>query len=210
MLKVAANTTAEAWRKAFFKLMNTGKNTQDKEHIVNLPAAIEVKNTQIDRYDGRFSMSQEEIETINKHIVSGKDTEKVTHEWTKLYRKRLFEGSTNQIEEIIKYLNEKPHGKRAQANIWNQQKDLYGEIAPCLQMVWFQVKNEKLETHVHLRASDAYGKLLMNINEFISLHHYVADELNVDYGKYIQFIDTCHVYKKDRKEAQELFEEMKE
>ena len=65
----------------------------------------------------------------------------------------------------------------------------------------------KLDIHVHMRASDCYGKLLMNMNEFAALQRYLAQKLGVAPGKYIQFIDTCHLNTTDREKVELLIEE---
>ncbi|HEX9804123.1 MAG TPA: thymidylate synthase [Candidatus Dojkabacteria bacterium] len=153
-------------------------------------------------------MSKTDIEYINNHLVYGTDEEKVIHDWTKLYRKRLVNDEINQIEEIINYLKEKPQGKRAQASIWQQDKDLYGDIGPCLQILWFQIVENRLELHVHMRASDAYGKLLMNINEFCALQRFVANELGIDTGKYYQFVDTCHINESDLEKVSKIIPQL--
>jgi len=62
-------------------------------------------------------MSKEDVDVINDYLVSGKNEDKVVHDWTKLYHQRLFGEDYNQIEEIIRYLTLKPMGMRAQASV---------------------------------------------------------------------------------------------
>lgn len=155
-------------------------------------------------------MSQQDVEVINHYLVTGEHEDKVVHDWTKIYRKRLFDSEPNQIENVIEYLKKKPAGKRAQASVWQQEVDLNGPIAPCLQLLWFQIDDGKLDIHVHMRASDCSGKLLMNMNEFVALQHYMAKELGVEPGRYYHFIDTCHFNSADKEKIESLLVELKE
>ncbi len=209
MLFIKATSPANAWRNTVLELYNTTekKGKQYRDDIV----ALEIDNTEpSDYYDDHFPMTKENIDIIDKYLVTGENEEKVVHDWTKLYRHRLVKDNYNQIQEVINYLKQKPQGLRAQMSVWKQEEDLYGSIGPCFQLAWFRVNDEsKLDIHVHMRACDAYGKLLMNINEFIALQNHVAEELNVKSGRYIQFIDSCHLNTKDRTSIETLIHQLK-
>ena len=41
-------------------------------------------------------------------------------------------------------------------------------------------QNEKLYFQLHARACNVYDKLLMNIQEFVSLQKYLAEELDLE------------------------------
>mgnify|MGYP001565689154 CR=1 FL=1 len=198
MLHIKANTIAAAWRMSLVKLYNEGKIFENGEIFRDSTLTIEVKDVYSDLFDDTFPMTQGQVEAISHYLTTGEGEEDVIHEWTKLYRKRLFDNKPNQIEKIIEYLTNKLQGKRAQASIWDSSIDFTGNIAPCLQVLWFQVVDEKLDVHVHMRASDCYGKLLMNMHEFTALQKAVAEKLGREAGIYKQFIDTCHFNMKDK------------
>lgn len=204
MLYINSPTIAQAWRDALKTLYEQGKVIENNEIFRDSVMAIEVSDTTSDLFDDRFSMSKQDVENINSYLVTGENEERVIHDWTKIYRKRLFDSEPNQIQNILEYLRKKPNGKRAQASIWQQAIDLTGPIAPCLQLLWFQIDDGKLDIHVHMRASDCYGKLLMNMNEFVALQHYMAKELEVEPGKYFHFIDTCHFNSADKEKIESL------
>lgn len=201
IINIKAKNIVEGWFESLKNIYENGK-VLDSEIARDSVLVLEIEDISGDKensYSDKFPMTYEEILYINQFLIDGTNEDKVIHEWTKLYRKRLVTESYNQIQEVINYLKNKPTGKRAQATVWDQKQDLYGDIGPCLQTLWFQVIDNKLDIHVHMRASDAYGKLLMNINEFAALQRYIADKLNIDYGKYYQFVDTCHINSKDIK-----------
>lgn len=190
-------------------LYTQGKTSENNEIFRDCVMAIEINETTSDLFDDRFAMPKEAVQAINHYLVTGEGEEKVIHDWTKIYRKRLFDSESNQIQNVIEYLKKKPTGKRAQASVWQQAIDLTGPIAPCLQLLWFQIDDGKLDIHVHMRASDCYGKLLMNMNEFVALQQYMATELEVASGKYFHFIDTCHFNSADKEKIESLITELK-
>jgi len=209
MITVRAITIAQAWRDAMQELYSSGRAIENDEIFRDAAMAIEVADVTQDLFDDRFGMSKAQVDVINHYLVTGEQEDQVAHDWTKLYRKRLFASQPNQIQNIIEYLKEKPAGKRAQASVWNQEVDLRGPIAPCLQLLWFQIIDGKLDLHVHMRASDCYGKLLMNMNEFAALQRYVAKELAVEAGQYTHFIDTCHFNTADSDNIEQLIKHLK-
>lgn len=60
-------------------------------------------------------------------------------------------------------------------------------------------QNEKLYFQLHARACNVYDKLLMNIQEFVSLQKYLAEELDLDVGRFVFSIDFAQIAVKDIK-----------
>ncbi|KPA09203.1 Thymidylate synthase-like protein, partial [Candidatus Magnetomorum sp. HK-1] len=136
MIFITEKNPAEAWRKAFISLYNQGKEIEINGFYKNSCAAIEVINPQSSAYSEYYPIAKDQIEVINKYIITGENEDKIDHQWTKLYRKRLF-CENNQIEKIISTLNEWPDCPRAQISTWKNGDDLKrDEIAPCLQLLW--------------------------------------------------------------------------
>ena len=207
MIHIRENSIAEAWKRSMKELHIKGSESKESAFFRYSPAVIEILDTSsFDNYDENFPMSKENLEIISNYLITGENEEKVTHDWTKIYRHRLFDEKYNQIEKIIEYLTKKPTGKRAQASIWNQEIDLYGKIGPCMQLAWFQIMNGELEMHVHMRATDCFGKLLMNMNEFIALQNYIASRLGIKSGTYVQFVDSLHFNESDKEAVKILAE----
>jgi len=204
MITIETSTVAQAWRETMKKLYTEGRAIENDEIFRDEAVCIEIADVTQDLFDDRFPISEKQVDVINSYLLTGSNENQVTHDWTKIYRKRLFDSEPKQIKNIIDYLKVKPAGKRAQASIWKQEIDLRGPIAPCLQLLWFQIIDNKLDIHVHMRASDCYGKLLMNMNEFSALQRYMAEELSVRPGKYIHFIDSCHFNSSDEQKVDEL------
>ncbi|QWR77826.1 thymidylate synthase [Candidatus Magnetomonas plexicatena] len=202
MLCIKTKDAASAWEKSFLLLYENGSELEFNNFYKNECAAIEIDNIYSNNYSSFFPMSREAIDRINTYIVYGEG--EIEHEWTKLYRERLFV-KQNYVKTIIDILTVWPDCPRAQVAVWNNETDHNSKIAPCLQILWFKIINESLHLHVHMRTSDCYGKLLMNFNEFIAIQKYVAEKISLKTGKYVQFIDSLHFHMKDRDDVDRLY-----
>lgn len=110
----------------------------------------------------------------------------------------------NQIDNIIKKLKENPNTRRAQATTWRPYVDPYSEDPPCLQRLFFRIKNEKLIMQTCWRSRDLFKAWAPNVNGMIRIQKFIADEMNMQLGEYIDFSNSLHVYGKDIKEVREL------
>ncbi|MCA9329698.1 hypothetical protein KDA11_03570 [Candidatus Saccharibacteria bacterium] len=208
MINITATTANEAWISTFKALLEQGEATGNEKYLRDETTLIEITNPQVVEADTRFPMAQADLDVINKYIYTGENEDNVVHEWTKLYYHRAFDEPNSQIEFLILNLNaERPVGE-AQISMWDKNVDQNKEVSPCTQIIWARIKNGALEVHVHANSSDAYKKLLMNMLEFISLQKYIADRVNVPVGRYIHFLDSCHLHQKDADKIREIQENL--
>jgi thymidylate synthase len=75
----------------------------------------------------------------------------------------------------------------------------------CLQSTWFRIINNKLCMNVRFRSNDAYKAAFMNIFALVQLQKRIADELNVEVGRYCHIADSYHIYGKDIPEFENRF-----
>ena len=199
MIVVSERSPSELWKRAFSLLYTSGIPIAENGFYRNDAAALELCNTSKETswYTPLCPLSKLEIATLSNYLVNGGSEVQISHEWTKIYRRRVFEES-NQVGRIIALLADWPDCPRAQISIWNPECDyVRSNPAPCLQILWFKIIGGRLDLHVHMRTTDCYGKLLMNVNEFLTLQHFVAGELNLPTGVYRQFVDSLHFHAKD-------------
>lgn len=200
MITIHARNAADAWAFAMLELFDRGTPAPLNKFFRNDCAAIEIEGIHERLYHDQFPMTPAEIGSISEHLLNGVGDP--SHDWTGLYRERLFDGEANYIDKIIHLLRDWPDCPRAQVSVWNNAVDhARSSIAPCLQMLWFKILDNSLHLHVHMRTSDCYGKLLMNFNEFIVLQKYVAHELALESGAYVHFIDSMHFHEVDERAA---------
>jgi thymidylate synthase len=208
MLIIQTKNAVAAWRQTLVTLFASGSETDNRKYFRDEMVVIELDEPGIEPSDPLFPMPQQDLAVINRFIWSGENEEVVSHEWTKLYHHRMFDEPHNQVAYMLaKLALAEPTGE-AQMSLWEKSVDHYQEISPCTLVIWGRKKHEALELHVHAHSSDAYKKLLMNLQEFISLQQYLASQLKLKMGKYYHVLDSCHIHSEDEQASRLLIEKM--
>ena len=115
----------------------------------------------------------------------------------------------NQIEYIIQKLKEKPYSRRAQAITWRPLVDPYHSDPPCLQRIYMRVKDEQLIMQTTWRSRDLFRAWEANVNGMIRIQKYVADQLNIEVGHYLDFSNSLHIYGNTIDELKDMLKRMK-
>lgn len=115
----------------------------------------------------------------------------------------------NQIEYIIKKLKESPYSRRAQAITWRPLIDPFHEDPPCLQRIYMRVKEGKLLMQTTWRSRDLFRAWEANVNGMIRIQKYVADELGVEMGHYLDFSNSLHIYGNTINELRDMLGRLK-
>jgi thymidylate synthase len=116
--------------------------------------------------------------------------------------------SINQISLIIEGLKKSPISRRIQAITWKPFVDPYNSESPCLQRLWFRVKDGKLISEASWRSRDLWSAWQSNVNAVMRIQEQIARELNVEIGEYIDFSNSLHIYGKDINKAKELLTQL--
>lgn len=114
----------------------------------------------------------------------------------------------NQIEYITRKLKEKPYSRRAQAITWRPYIDPYSDDPPCLQRLWFRVKNDELIMQSSWRSRDLFRAWEANVNGMVRIQENIAEKLNVGMGHYLDFSNSLHIYGNTIKELIDMFKIM--
>lgn len=115
----------------------------------------------------------------------------------------------DQIEYIIRKLKEKPYSRRAQAITWRPLVDPFHTDPPCLQRIYMRIKDDKLIMQTTWRSRDLFRAWEANVNGMIRIQKYVADELGVEMGHYLDFSNSLHIYGNTISEVKDMFKRMK-
>ncbi len=115
----------------------------------------------------------------------------------------------NQIEYIIQKLREKPYSRRAQAITWRPLIDPYHVDPPCLQRIFMRIKDGKLLMQTTWRSRDLFRAWEANVNGMIRIQKYVANQLEVDIGHYLDFSNSLHIYGNTISEVKDMISRMK-
>jgi thymidylate synthase len=145
-------------------------------------------------------------ETWEPFLVNGK------FEYTYNERLRAF----NQLQKVINHLKSDINSRRAVINIYigppfsgyfndedgicdgYEPGDLQGlkdiKRVPCSVTYSFLYRENKLHTFYHMRSSDFYLHWINDMHLAAKFGKYVADELKVDSGELIVYINSLHAY----------------
>jgi len=115
----------------------------------------------------------------------------------------------DQIEYIIRKLKEKPYSRRAQAITWRPLVDPFHSDPPCLQRIYMRVKDDKLLMQTTWRSRDLFRAWEANVNGMIRIQKYVADQLGLEMGHYLDFSNSLHIYGNTISEVKDMFKRMK-
>lgn len=209
MLVVKAKNSVQAWKEVLTRLYREGKSTDNSKYFRDELVVVELTHPAPEASDPLFPMSQEDLSVINRFICTGENEENVCHEWTKLYYHRMFDEPNSQMRYIIEKLKLSEPVGEAQISLWDKNIDQNREISPCTQIIWARKRHDALDVHVHAHSSDAYKKLLMNLQEFIAVHVYMAEQLGLKMGRYFHIVDSCHIHSEDAEESRMLIEKFR-
>lgn len=204
MINITASTPNSAWKECISQLYQNGEHVDNDKYFRDELVVLEISEPCIEKAPIEFPIPQQELDIINNYIVTGENEHAVTHEWTKLYYKRIYTSPNNQYNYFLKKLSQPTQSGRAQISLWDKNLDQEAEIAPCTQIIWGRVKFNRLELHVHAHSVDAYKKLLMNQQEFITLQMHLAQQLKIGTGRFYHLIDSCHIHNSDITRVSEL------
>lgn len=115
----------------------------------------------------------------------------------------------NQMDYIIQKLKEKPYSRRAQAITWRPLADPFHIDPPCLQRIYMRIKDGKLIMQTTWRSRDLFRAWEANVNGMIRIQKYVAEQLGVELGHYLDFSNSLHIYGNTILEVKDMLSRMK-
>jgi len=153
--------------------------------------------------------SKEYLDKYVQEFMEGKG-EKLD-EFAYTYHERIFKKWGNQPEKIIAALKNNPNTRRALINLWDPASDIESSSPPCLDFIWFVIRNNELEIHVvyrshHLATVTKDGKLMEGEGAFVpnlyalaTLQDKISKELKIKRGPLILTDFSGHLYVSDIK-----------
>jgi len=141
---------------------------------------------------------------FNYTAYGKEDHDKIKYKYKLMKLNGRYLPRIDQIKQVIKKLKKSPFSRRIQATTWRPYSDPFRPDPPCLQRVWFRILDNKLYMETTWRSRDLFKAWSANVNAMITLQQYVAYELNVEIGSYIDISNSLHIYGKDLKELKEL------
>ncbi len=196
---------AEAHYYIIDKLVNDGHeiltdyDKPDELLSLDLPMMVEVENLPgeepifskcvYDSAEGMIRYRDEIVDGTHDHL---------TNQLSYTYHDRMVDQFNGVIGELVR----NPYSRRAQMITWRPGVDLGAEYPPCLQRVWFRKRNGFLDMHTHWRSRDAFKAWGSNVFGLYFLHKEFAGMLGISMGYYREFVDSMHIYGRDRRAAE--------
>ncbi len=191
------------------------------------------------RIHKNFPGGPAELEAYRQEVVNGIHDhwiDPAAGKWTYTYHERLFAycpvgnirdpnapkpfKKIDQIQYIIDKLSQTPHTRRAQAITWMPTADPPTEDPPCLQRIWCRLVSGNsgplvLNMNTHWRSRDLYKAWFMNVYAITDLQRIIAEKISqkisrpVVVGRYVDIVDSLHIYGSYLDEATPEIEKMR-
>jgi len=153
-----------------------------------------------------YDYVREVIDGVRDYLVREGRLEYTYHE--RLFSYTIDGEVVNQINYVIQKLSKAPYTRRAQAITWRPNKDTRIDYPPCLQRLWFRIKDGKLVMHSYWRSRDAFKASFMNVFVLTELQRLIASKLGVEVGEYVDISDSYHIYESDWNRVEKILEEL--
>jgi len=95
--------------------------------------------------------------------------------------------------DIVKVLEEKRNSKRATLTL----NSAGGGKVPCINVINFLIRNEKLNVYYFSRGQDAYNKFYADALVVATMQSNIAKRLSVESGEITGYIISSHIYNTD-------------
>ncbi len=213
-MEILKKSTLEAWKASLKHIMEKGADFQDREkrtcrEILNMTIVIEnpeqsihlpisqMKNTDKWVYPGR-----EELESI----MLDKKTSTL---YNYTYGPRIFnfQSQKDQIEQfIIPLLEKDPDSRRALIVLYDplQDSQVSNKDIPSLALVYFKVKEKKLNITCFIRSNDMFIGWPANVYQIYTLQNHVAERLGLKLGSITTFSASAHIFAEHFEDVEEV------
>jgi thymidylate synthase len=110
----------------------------------------------------------------------------------------------NQWQFVADLLKNDSFSRQAVININSYFDKHESKDIPCTMFLQFLLRNNKLDMVTSMRSNDAFYGFRNDLYCFTELQKLMAFELKVDYGEYIHFAGSMHLYKDKYLNAERL------
>lgn len=204
MIYVKAKTPQDLFKQSFVKIYEYQRKPTIPDLYREDSAVLVLENNIVDPF-----ISFEKplaTTTFNYDLLIKDGNKRFEIEYWHYYYELI---QSNKIASLIRNMTENPHTKRGVVGLWKEEYRSSEQPAPCLINMSFFIRDNKLDTNSHMRANDAYRIFYIDFHILRSVQKYVSDKLNLDVGNYTHFVDTFHIYKRDKDYASFLYKKLK-
>jgi thymidylate synthase len=100
----------------------------------------------------------------------------------------------DQIDYIIQNIKENPNSRRHVLTAWHPANATVSRLPPCHAFSVFNVQGNRLNLHLTQRSGDMALGVPFNIASYSLLQQIIAQETNLEVGKFHHSITDAHIY----------------
>ena len=104
-----------------------------------------------------------------------------------------------QLPNVLHQLQTDETSRQAVVTLWDplfdQQEGLRDR--PCTIALQWLLRDDKLEAHTHMRSNDVWWGLTYDVYQFTRLQYLLAEQLDVEVGRYHHHAVSLHAYERD-------------
>ncbi|MCK5239866.1 MAG: thymidylate synthase [Candidatus Thorarchaeota archaeon] len=198
-----AQDPVDGWTRIIQKIMQSGMLRVDERGIETRwldNAMIHVMNPLENRVTELYPFSEKVLK--EKYATQLLNPDRMDFDYT--YGERLNawgDGEVNQIEFVIKKLQENPKSRRVVATTWDPRRDTVSEEVPCLNHFVFMTRDDILDLSVMIRSNDMFGAWLANVYALGELLVHVSEKTSLTIGTITTLSVNAHIYNHDWEKA---------
>jgi thymidylate synthase len=204
MCEFKGETVSDIWASILKHILDEGVERHTLHNNayfteVTEPIVAVIKNPQKGRIPEGFNWCDKTLKMYADHILDKDD-----HGFVYTYGSRI--GRNNQIEHIIRKLEEDPSTKQAMAITWDIIADNESNNPPCLQLVDFKIYNNKLHLTAYFRSNDMFAAWVANAYLLAELMHYISIRAigHSNLGPLTIVSNGAHIYAFDLADARKI------
>lgn len=111
------------------------------------------------------------------------------------------------FEHVVRKLKDDPDTRQANVALWKNSLDLGIDGKhdyPCTVYLNFAIRNDQLVMTTHMRSNDIWLGYPYDLFQFTALARSVAHYLGISCGPYVHYVDSLHLYERDRAAADSM------
>ncbi|MDR1721995.1 MAG: thymidylate synthase [Methanobrevibacter sp.] len=220
---IEVDEIADGWEQLVKKIISEGKDIKDERGSLTkeiLNVLVQIKKplgktkgdffnikTNPDILDIRvpegYFWSGDKLKSYSEQFIS-KDKQGFVYTYGNRLRAH-FDG-VDQIDEAINRLNQCRESRRAISITWDQVIDSKNDEVPCMILVDFKIRDDKLYTTALWRSHDIYGAWFPNAVGLTYLAQHVANSTNTSLANITIQSISAHIYEVNFPEAEKLLD----
>ena len=105
-----------------------------------------------------------------------------------------YEGTIDQIANVIEQIKTNPDSRRLMVNAWNVGELDEMALPPCHFAFQFYVANGRLSCQLYQRSGDVFLGIPFNIASYALLTYMIAHVTGLEVGEFVHTIGDAHIY----------------